>query len=106
MKIGDKFFSKRDSRIYTVAGYQLYTDVVYLQNESKDDDDKGFGLWDRMMRDDDNERFVCEGFSFGYMKVALFDDEDFTEIVDKKDWLFKIKLYISNILKINKHIKL
>lgn len=100
MKVGDKYLVLRDSKVYTVAGFSItYADVVYLQNEAKDNCGIFEGKWGILMEDDRGKEFVCDGFASLVQRYHLKNPDRFEKIVDRKYCLSKIMLYISNILK-------
>ena len=95
MEIGDKYLNLRDSKVYTVAGFSItYADVVYVQNEAKDNCSIFEGEWGRLMEDDRGKEFTCDGFASSVRKYLLKDTDRFEKVVDRKHCLSKIKYYI------------
>lgn len=60
MRIGDKYLKLSDSKVYVLAGYQIYVDGVYLQTESKTYDIGFVGGWNRQMKDDDGKNLCAK----------------------------------------------
>ena len=81
MKIGDKYLKLSDSKVYVLAGHQIYNDGVYMQTESKTYDTEFVGDWNREMKDDSGEKFICKGFAFGIWESTLLDTEFFEKII-------------------------
>ena len=80
MKIGDKFEWVSREIIFTVVGFDIKNDGVYLQTVSKRKVGGFVCREDRIAEDDNGNSITIDGYSAGFYKESVLDTRYFNKL--------------------------